>query len=72
MQSLLWPAAAVLLQPALVLVDHGHFQFNGLGLGLSVSRKIIESHRGSIEIPHPDKSPGIIRVTLPLPEVGGN
>ena len=44
----------------------------GLGLGLSVSRKIIESHRGSIEIPHPEKSPGIIRVTLPLPEVGVN
>ena len=44
----------------------------GLGLGLSVSRKIIESHRGSIEIPHPDKSPGIIRVTLPLPEPGAN
>ncbi len=44
----------------------------GLGLGLSVSRKIIESHRGSIEIPHPDKSPGIIRVTLPLPEPAGN
>lgn len=30
-----WPAAAVLLQPALVLVDHGHFQFNGIGLGLA-------------------------------------
>ena len=44
----------------------------GLGLGLSVSRRIIESHRGSIEIPNPDKSPGIIRVTLPLPEVGAN
>ena len=34
---LLWPAAAVLLQPALVLVDHGHFQFNGIGLGLSAA-----------------------------------
>ena len=42
----------------------------GLGLGLSVSRKIIESHRGSIEIPHPDRSPGIIRVTLPTSEAG--
>ena len=44
----------------------------GLGLGLTVSRKIIESHRGSIEIPHPDKGPGVIRVTLPLPEPGVN
>ena len=44
----------------------------GLGLGLTVSRKIIESHRGSIEIPHPDKGPGVIRVTLPLPEPGSN
>jgi signal transduction histidine kinase/ActR/RegA family two-component response regulator len=44
----------------------------GLGLGLAVSRKIIESHRGLIEIPHPEKSPGIIRVTLPLPEPGSN
>jgi signal transduction histidine kinase/DNA-binding NarL/FixJ family response regulator len=44
----------------------------GLGLGLTVSRKIIESHRGIIEIPHPDKSPGIVRVTLPLPEPGSN
>ena len=44
----------------------------GLGLGLTVSRKIIESHRGSIEIPHPDKGPGVIRVTLPLPELSIN
>ena len=44
----------------------------GLGLGLTVSRKIIESHRGIIEIPHPDKGPGVVRVTLPLPEPGSN
>ncbi len=44
----------------------------GLGLGLTVSRKIIESHRGVIEIPHPDKGPGVVRVILPLPEASGN
>lgn len=25
-----------ILQPALVLIDHGHFQYNGIALGLSV------------------------------------
>jgi hypothetical protein len=32
----LWEAAVVLLHPALLLVDHGHFQYNGIALGLSV------------------------------------
>jgi signal transduction histidine kinase/DNA-binding NarL/FixJ family response regulator len=44
----------------------------GLGLGLAVSRKIIENHRGNIEIPHPDHGPGVVRVNLPLPDVGAN
>jgi signal transduction histidine kinase/DNA-binding NarL/FixJ family response regulator len=38
----------------------------GLGLGLTVTRKIIENHLGKIEIAHTGKKgPGIIRVTLP-------
>jgi signal transduction histidine kinase len=44
----------------------------GLGLGLTVSRKIIESHRGTIEVPRSEKGPGVVRVTLPLTEAGKN
>jgi alpha-1,3-glucosyltransferase len=29
--------AAVLLQPALIVIDHGHFQFNGVSLGLTIA-----------------------------------
>ncbi len=39
----------------------------GLGIGLTVSRKIIESHRGQLEIPHPKSgASGIVLVSLPL------
>lgn len=44
----------------------------GLGLGLTVTRKIIENHRGVIEIPVADGPPGIIRVSLPAAEDGSN
>lgn len=29
---------AALLQPAAVLIDHGHFQYNSISLGLAVSK----------------------------------
>jgi signal transduction histidine kinase len=45
----------------------------GLGIGLTVSRRIIESHRGRIEImPSPEGEHGIVRVSLPLDEIVGN
>jgi alpha-1,3-glucosyltransferase len=36
-QRQLFVLAAMLLQPALVLTDHGHFQYNCISLGLSAA-----------------------------------
>jgi signal transduction histidine kinase/DNA-binding NarL/FixJ family response regulator len=38
----------------------------GLGLGLTVSRKIIETHHGKLEIIAPKSGHGVIRISLPL------
>lgn len=39
----------------------------GVGLGLAVTRKIIETHHGKLEIPTPQPGhPGVVRVSLPL------
>nr|XP_043618484.1 probable dolichyl pyrophosphate Man9GlcNAc2 alpha-1,3-glucosyltransferase [Erigeron canadensis]XP_043618485.1 probable dolichyl pyrophosphate Man9GlcNAc2 alpha-1,3-glucosyltransferase [Erigeron canadensis] len=34
--NLAWLVAMILLNPCLILIDHGHFQFNCISLGLSV------------------------------------
>jgi nitrogen fixation/metabolism regulation signal transduction histidine kinase len=39
----------------------------GLGLGLAVTNKIIQTHSGKLEIPPPRSgSPGLVRISLPL------
>jgi len=39
----------------------------GLGLGLTVTNKIIQTHSGKLEIPPPhDGQPGLVRISLPL------
>jgi signal transduction histidine kinase len=38
----------------------------GLGLGLTVSRKIIETHHGKLEIIAPKSGHGVIRISLPM------
>jgi len=40
----------------------------GLGIGLTVSRKIIESHHGRLEIPASEQGkPGVVVISLPIP-----
>eukprot|EP00899_Mesostigma_viride_P024519 jgi/Mesvir1/5251/Mv15370-RA.1 len=42
----LWALAVLVLQPSLILIDHGHFQYNNISLGLTVAAvaSIIRHH----------------------------
>ncbi|MEA3186467.1 MAG: hypothetical protein QOD99_297, partial [Chthoniobacter sp.] len=40
----------------------------GLGLGLTVTRKIIEDHLGHLDIQASERGPGVVRISLPLSE----
>jgi signal transduction histidine kinase/DNA-binding NarL/FixJ family response regulator len=45
----------------------------GLGLGLTVSRKIIETHHGKLEIlPRKTGQSGIVRISLPVEQAGSH
>lgn len=33
----MWALAMILMQPGLILIDHGHFQFNSISLGLAMA-----------------------------------
>lgn len=35
-QNQAWLLMCVLLQPAALIIDHGHFQYNNISLGLAV------------------------------------
>ena len=43
-----WLLAVSLLQPAALLIDHGHFQYNGISLGLAVSPAAHDDQRGTV------------------------
>jgi nitrogen fixation/metabolism regulation signal transduction histidine kinase len=45
----------------------------GLGLGLTVTRKIIETHHGKLEIVPPKSGhSGIVRISIPLESSAGS
>lgn len=38
-----------ILQPALILIDHGHFQYNGIALGLSVCISYLQHTEAALQ-----------------------
>ena len=51
---------------------HGREEYDGTGIGLSLCKKIVEFHRGSIRIVDRDGAPGTqVLVTFPDPQTAG-
>ena len=43
-----------------------------MGLGLTVTKKIVETHQGKLEIPAPKQGQaGLVRISLPLNAAAG-
>ena len=56
--------SVAIMQPGLILIDHGHFQYNGIALGLTVCALTVPGHTLAQWPSNPPWSTRMARVTL--------